>query len=52
MQSEVVLCESRALSQKTLGYSAGNSPAISIHGGEPWLMSYCWRTLSLYLSEL
>src|SRR4029453_14636445 len=25
------------------GYSAGNSPAISIRGGEPWLMSYCWR---------
>jgi len=28
------------------GYSAGNSPAISIRGGEPWLMRYCWSTPS------
>jgi hypothetical protein len=25
------------------GYSAENSPAIFFRGGEPWLMSYCWR---------
>jgi hypothetical protein len=25
-------------------YSAENSPAIFICGGEPWLMSYCWRS--------
>jgi hypothetical protein len=24
--------------------SAENSPAVFIRGGEPWLMSYCWRT--------
>jgi hypothetical protein len=29
---------------KTVGYSAGNSLAISILGGEPWLMTYCWPT--------
>src|SRR5215472_2153770 len=27
-----------------MGDSAENSPAIFIRGGEPWLMSYCWRT--------
>ena len=25
-------------------YSAGNSPAIFMRGGEPWLMTYCWST--------
>src|SRR4029434_11199377 len=24
--------------------SPENSPAISIRGGEPWLMGYCWPT--------
>jgi hypothetical protein len=33
----------RALIRKTSGYSAENSEAIFIRGGEPWLMSYCWR---------
>src|SRR5262247_3057784 len=28
---------------KSQGYSAGNSLAIFIRGGEPWLMRYCWR---------
>src|SRR5215468_10416281 len=28
---------------KNQGYSAGNSLAIFIRGGEPWLMRYCWR---------
>ena len=32
------------VSRKTNRYSAGNSPAISIRGGEPWLMGYCWQT--------
>ena len=27
-----------------MGDSAGNSPPISIRGGEPWLVSYCWQT--------
>src|SRR4029453_16837242 len=30
--------------QYPTGYSPENSPAISIRGGEPWLMGYCWRT--------
>ena len=30
--------------RKTARYSVGNSPAIFIGGGEPWLMRYCWRT--------
>src|SRR5437763_9997685 len=29
---------------KTSRYSPENSPAIFIRGGEPWLMTYCWRT--------
>src|SRR6266496_5156700 len=30
-------------SHLSLGYSTENSRAIFIRGGEPWLMSYCWR---------
>src|SRR5262245_12887370 len=31
------------------GYSAGNNSAISIRGGEPWLMNYCWQ---IYLDNV
>ena len=34
------------------GYSAGNSPVISIRGGELWLMNYCWRTYFKVLEVL
>jgi hypothetical protein len=37
------------VSAKLMGDSTENSLPIFIRGGEPWLMNYCWRTLTLVL---